>query len=40
MDLKKEESVVGTAHNFEEGALELRVKDVGSAGDNRERKRK
>ncbi|KAL0389474.1 UNVERIFIED_CONTAM: Serine/threonine-protein kinase STY8 [Sesamum calycinum] len=36
MDLKKEESVVGTAHNSEEGALELRVKDVGSVGDNRE----
>ncbi|KAL0371280.1 UNVERIFIED_CONTAM: Serine/threonine-protein kinase STY13 [Sesamum angustifolium] len=35
MDLKKEESV-GTAHNSEEGALELRVKDVGSVGDNRE----
>lgn len=35
MDFKEEESFVGTAQNFEEGAAELRVKDVGSVGDNR-----
>ncbi|KAI3449670.1 hypothetical protein Pfo_006335 [Paulownia fortunei] len=39
MDFKnvnEEESVVGTAQKLDEGAPELRVKDAGSSGDNRE----